>query len=159
MLFARFRLRFGLHLGTQSASRNGSTKTMEFWTDFEWILGTSGAPLCDHFGLQKSMKKHPSSKDPLQGRPMDAKRLQNDAKWSPKASKMDQKWNKNEAKRQPPRVTRKKKNNKIWMQNWIPIGPPRIEQRGVVLPCVQKPGRAGFPLGARRDSRSAGSIK
>ena len=28
----------------------------------------------------------------------------------------------------------------------------------MVLPCVQKPGRAGFPLGARRDSRSAGSI-
>ena len=45
------------------------------------------------------------------------------------------------------------------MQIWIPIEPRRIEQRGVIVPCVQKHGRASFPLGARRDSRSAGSIK
>ena len=50
------------------------------------------------------------------------------------------------------------KTNTILMQIWIKIEPPRIEQRGLISPYVQKHGRAGFPLGARRDSRSAGSI-
>ena len=101
---------------------------MEFWTHFEWILGASGAPLCDHFGLQKSMKKHPSSKDPLQGRPMDAKRLQNDAKWSPKASKMDEKWNQKWSETAANQGDKDQKTNRIWMQIWIPIGPYSVSE-------------------------------
>ena len=72
-------------------------KTMEFLTHFEWILGASGAPLCDHFGLQKSMKKHPSSKDPskdAQWMPKDSKMMQNEPqgplKWSQNGSKINE---------------------------------------------------------------------
>ena len=86
--------------------------------DFGSLWGSPWRP----FWPQKSMKKHPSSKDPLQGRPMDAKRLQNDAKWSPKASKMEQKWNQNEAKRQPTRVTRIKKPTKFECKSGFQLG-------------------------------------
>ena len=97
MLFDRFRLRFWLHFGTQNAPKNESKKQLIFQpilSGFWSILGASRAPLGDHFGLQKSMKKHPSSKDPSR-----------DAQWTPKGSKMKQngplrlpKWTKNGAK-------------------------------------------------------------
>ena len=97
MLFDRFRLRFWLHFGTQNAPKNESKKQLNFQpilSGFWSILGASRAPLGDHFGLQKSMKKHPSSKDPSR-----------DAQWTPKGSKIKQngplrlpKWTKNGAK-------------------------------------------------------------
>ena len=54
---------------------------------FEWILGASGAPLCLHFGLQNTIKKPPSSKNPSRNANW-AKGLYNDAKWTPKTSKI-----------------------------------------------------------------------
>ena len=82
MLFDRFRLRFWLHFGTQNAPKNESKKQLNFQPilgGFWSILGASRAPLGDHFGLQKSMKKHSSSKDPSM-----------DAQWTPKGSKIKQ---------------------------------------------------------------------
>ena len=100
MLFDRFRLRFWLHFGTQNAPKNESKKQLNFQpilSGFWSILGASRAPLGEHFGLQKSMKKHPSSKDPskdAQWIPKDSKMMQNDSqrpsKWSQNGSKINE---------------------------------------------------------------------
>ena len=70
--------------------------------DFGSLWGSTLRP----FWPPKINEKTSLLQGPLQGRPMDAKSLQNAAKWNPKASNTDQKWNQNEAKRQPPGVTR-----------------------------------------------------
>ena len=60
-----------------------------FLIDFGSLWGSTLRP----FWPLKFNEKPSLLQGTPQGRPMDAKSLQNDAKWSPKASKMDQKLN------------------------------------------------------------------
>ena len=114
-----------------------------FLMDFGSLWGSTLRPFCP----PKINEKPSLLQGPLQGRPMDTKSLQNDAKWSPMASNMEPKMKRNGS--QPTRVTRIKKPTKFEYKSGFRLG---------LTECVQKHGRASFPLGARRDSRSAGSI-
>ena len=51
---------------------------------------------------------------------MDAKSLQNDAKWNQKASKMDQKLNQKWSETAANQGDKDQKTNKLWIQIWIP---------------------------------------
>ena len=63
-----------------------------FWMDF-WSLWSS---ILRPFWAPTINEKTSLLQGPLQGRPMDAKRLQNDVKWAPKALKMEPKWIQNQ---------------------------------------------------------------
>ena len=95
-------------------------KNIDFFNPFLMDFGSLWGSTLRPFSPPKINEKPSLLQGPLQGRPIDVKRLQNDAKWSSTDSKMEQKWNQKWSEPAANQGDKDQKTNKLWIQLWIP---------------------------------------